>query len=147
MQSSVDQVWIEVLKLHTAAALYMHVSITLYIHAKLCSSNFSIQTWNVYMYIYLSKLFLPPNPPLKQFEAQRLSVCTEVLIFGTVPCGQSWRGLLSPMRKSSPRRHPMRLPSFQGWWSWERLIGVSLPCRGKTAFPIQCQLHRGWLGA
>jgi len=99
------------------------------------------------MYIHTSSiLFLPPNPPLKQFEAQRLSVYAEVLIVGTVPYGQSWRGLLSPMRKSSPRRHLMRLPSFQGWWSWERLIGVSLPCLGKTAFshPMSAAQGMAW---
>ena len=113
----------------------------------MCSSNFSIQTCEcIYMYIHLSLLFLPPNPPLKQFEAQRLSVCTEVLIVGTVPYGQSWRGLLSPMRKSSPRRHLMRLPSFQGRWSWEQLIGVSLPCLGKNRLfhPMSAAQGMAW---
>ena len=114
----------------------------------MCSSNFSIQTWEcIYMYIHTSSiLFLPPNPPLKQFEAQRLSVYAEVLIVGTVPYGQSWRGLLSPMRKSSPRRHLMRLPSFQGRWSWEQLIGVSLPCLGKNRLfhPMSAAQGMAW---
>ena len=51
------------------------------------------------------KLFLPPNPPLKQFEALRLSVYAEGLTFGTAP-SECFGGGDYPMRKSFPKGIP-----------------------------------------
>ena len=51
------------------------------------------------------KLFLPPNPPLKQFEAQGLSVYAEGLIVGIAP-SECFGGGDYPMRKSFPKGIP-----------------------------------------
>ena len=63
MQSSVDEVWIEVLKLHTATAVYRYVAIRLNIRMPNCAQATSASKLvNVYICIYipLQYCFLDP---------------------------------------------------------------------------------------
>ena len=61
MQSSVDEVWIGVLKLHTATAVYRYVAIRLNIRMPNCAQATSASKLvNEYIYIYISILFLDP---------------------------------------------------------------------------------------
>ena len=77
------------------------------------------------------KLFLPPNPPLKQFEAQCLSVYAEGLIVGIAP-SECFGGGNYPMRKSFPKGIP--------WFSTPTLevdMGAArrgeFACRGRAS--------------
>ena len=52
MQSSVDEVWIEVLKLHTATAVYRYVAIRLNIRMPNCAQATSASKLGMYICIY-----------------------------------------------------------------------------------------------